>query len=43
MSMPSDVAGWQDKYGVSWQVVPAELGLWMSDPGKSGLVMGETL
>ncbi len=36
--------GWlQDKYGVSWQVVPAELGLWMSDPGKSGLVMGELL
>jgi predicted 3-demethylubiquinone-9 3-methyltransferase (glyoxalase superfamily) len=36
--------GWlQDKYGISWQVVPAELGLWMSDPDKSGKVMGELL
>lgn len=36
--------GWlQDKYGVSWQVVPSELGLWMSDPAKAGKVMGELL
>jgi predicted 3-demethylubiquinone-9 3-methyltransferase (glyoxalase superfamily) len=36
--------GWlQDKYGISWQVVPDELGLWMSDPAKSGQVMGELL
>jgi predicted 3-demethylubiquinone-9 3-methyltransferase (glyoxalase superfamily) len=34
--------GWlQDKYGVSWQIVPSEIGLWMNDPGKSGLVMKE--
>lgn len=27
--------GWlKDKYGVSWQVVPAMLGQWMSDPEK---------
>jgi predicted 3-demethylubiquinone-9 3-methyltransferase (glyoxalase superfamily) len=25
--------GWcKDKYGISWQVVPAQLGQWMSDP-----------
>jgi len=25
--------GWcKDKYGVSWQIVPAQLGKWMSDP-----------
>jgi len=36
--------GWlQDKYGVSWQIVPSELGLWMSDPEKSRLVMSELL
>jgi predicted 3-demethylubiquinone-9 3-methyltransferase (glyoxalase superfamily) len=36
--------GWlQDKYGVSWQVVPSEIGLWISDPGKSGSVMKELL
>ncbi len=36
--------GWlQDKYGLSWQVIPAELGLLLSDPGKSGLVMSEML
>ena len=36
--------GWlQDKYSVSWQVVPAEIDLWMSDPKKSGLVMREVL
>lgn len=28
--------GWlKDKYGLSWQVVPKELGKLMSDPGKS--------
>jgi predicted 3-demethylubiquinone-9 3-methyltransferase (glyoxalase superfamily) len=25
--------GWcKDKYGISWQIVPAQLGKWMSDP-----------
>lgn len=32
--------GWlKDKYGVSWQIVPAILGKLMSDPAKSGRVM----
>lgn len=38
--------GWlKDKYGVSWQVVPAELDalLFDSDPGKSGKVMSALL
>jgi predicted 3-demethylubiquinone-9 3-methyltransferase (glyoxalase superfamily) len=36
--------GWlQDKYGLSWQIIPAELGFLLSDPGKSGLVMSEIL
>ena len=36
--------GWlADKYGVSWQVVPSEIELWISDPVKSGLVMAEVL
>ncbi|CAN5489904.1 VOC family protein [soil metagenome] len=34
------MCGWLvDKYGVSWQVVPAILGKLMSDPQKSGKVM----
>lgn len=29
------MCGWlKDKYGLSWQVVPAQLGQWMSDPVK---------
>jgi predicted 3-demethylubiquinone-9 3-methyltransferase (glyoxalase superfamily) len=36
--------GWlQDRYGLSWQIVPTELGLLMSDPKKAVLVMGEML
>jgi predicted 3-demethylubiquinone-9 3-methyltransferase (glyoxalase superfamily) len=36
--------GWlQDKYGLSWQIIPAELGLLLSDPEKSGLVMSKML
>jgi predicted 3-demethylubiquinone-9 3-methyltransferase (glyoxalase superfamily) len=35
-----DQCGWlDDKYGVSWQVVPAVLGKLMSDPKKSGKVI----
>jgi predicted 3-demethylubiquinone-9 3-methyltransferase (glyoxalase superfamily) len=34
------MCGWcKDKYGVSWQVVPSELGVWMSDPVKGPRVM----
>ena len=34
------MCGWlKDKYGVSWQIVPAILGQMMSDPGKSLRVM----
>jgi len=34
------MCGWLvDKYGVSWQVVPAVLGKLMSNPEKSGKVM----
>jgi predicted 3-demethylubiquinone-9 3-methyltransferase (glyoxalase superfamily) len=40
----AQVCGWlADKYGVSWQVVPDEIDLWMSDPARSGLVMGELM
>lgn len=38
----AQVCGWlQDKYGVSWQILPAALGEWMSDPDtrKSDRVM----
>lgn len=36
--------GWlQDKYGVSWQIVPSQIDVWLSDPRKSGLVMNEVL
>jgi len=36
--------GWlQDKYGVSWQVVPEDLAVWMSDPEKSEKIMKEVL
>lgn len=32
--------GWlKDKFGLSWQVVPVQLGSMMSDPGKGGRVM----
>ena len=40
----AQVCGWlADKYGVSWQVVPDEIDLWLSDPARSGLVMGELM
>lgn len=32
--------GWvKDKYGLSWQIVPAELNNWIQDPKKSANVM----
>jgi predicted 3-demethylubiquinone-9 3-methyltransferase (glyoxalase superfamily) len=32
--------GWvKDKYGLSWQIVPAELNDWIQDPKKSANVM----
>lgn len=35
-----DMCGWlQDKYGVSWQVVPSILGTLMSDPSRSERVI----
>ncbi|RYF99102.1 MAG: VOC family protein, partial [Chitinophagaceae bacterium] len=31
-----DRCGWLvDKFGLSWQIVPAMLGKWMSDPEKA--------
>lgn len=38
--------GWlKDKYGVSWQIIPSEIGQWMSDPdpAKSSRVMNAML
>ncbi len=32
--------GWlDDKFGVTWQVVPAKLGEWISEPGRAKRVM----
>lgn len=36
--------GWlKDKFGISWQVVPAELGKWVSDPVNGQEVMQRVL
>jgi predicted 3-demethylubiquinone-9 3-methyltransferase (glyoxalase superfamily) len=36
--------GWlKDKYGMSWQIVPAMLGELMSDPAKAKRVMAEVM
>ena len=36
--------GWlKDKYGLSWQIVPAQLGELMSDPSRAQKVMSEIL
>ena len=38
------MCGWlKDKYGVSWQIVPAVLGKLMSDPEKGQRVMQEVM
>jgi predicted 3-demethylubiquinone-9 3-methyltransferase (glyoxalase superfamily) len=40
----SQQCGWlKDKYGLSWQIVPAALGELMSDPEKSERVMSKVL
>lgn len=40
----SQQCGWlKDKYGLSWQIVPAQLGELMSDPSKAQKVMSEIL
>jgi predicted 3-demethylubiquinone-9 3-methyltransferase (glyoxalase superfamily) len=36
--------GWlKDKYGLSWQIVPAEIEHWLSDPEKSARVMAAVM
>jgi predicted 3-demethylubiquinone-9 3-methyltransferase (glyoxalase superfamily) len=38
------MCGWvKDKFGLSWQIVPAKIGTWMMDPEKGGRVMKEIL
>ena len=40
----SQVCGWlKDRFGLSWQVTPAELSKLMSDPAKTAAVMKEVL
>ena len=39
-----EMCGWlKDKFGVSWQIVPVQLGELMSDPSKSAAVMESLL
>lgn len=39
-----NVCGWlKDRYGLSWQLVPASMGKLMSDPEKASRVMKEVL
>ena len=36
--------GWlKDRFGVSWQIIPADLGQWMTDPSKAQRVMKELM
>ncbi|MEP6645545.1 MAG: VOC family protein [Saprospiraceae bacterium] len=36
--------GWlKDKYGLSWQIVPAQIGKWMADTDKAQRVMAEVM
>ncbi|MFN8417262.1 MAG: VOC family protein [Cytophagaceae bacterium] len=38
------MCGWcKDKFGISWQIVPAKLGMWMSHPQKSKDIMNAFL
>jgi len=39
-----EMCGWlKDKFGVSWQIIPVQLGELMSDPSKSAAVMESLL
>lgn len=38
------MCGWaKDKFGVSWQIIPADLGQWMNDPMKGKAVVDALL
>ena len=38
------MCGWlKDPFGVSWQIIPADIGKWMSNPEKGQRVMQEVL
>ena len=38
------MCGWlKDEFGVSWQIIPADLGKWMSDPEKRDRVMQKVM
>ena len=38
------MCGWlKDKFGMSWQIIPADLGKWMSDPARAKRVMSAVM
>ncbi|UYQ95428.1 VOC family protein [Chitinophaga horti] len=38
------MCGWlRDKYGISWQIIPKDLGKWMKDPARAHRVMDKVL
>lgn len=38
------MCGWlKDKFGMSWQIIPAELGKWMSDPARAQRIMSAVM
>jgi predicted 3-demethylubiquinone-9 3-methyltransferase (glyoxalase superfamily) len=40
----AQMCGWlKDKFGLSWQIVPSELGAMMKDPAKANRVMGAVM